>query len=184
VIAHLAQEARSLDHGVAYVYCNYGDQINQTPPTLLGSLAKQLAEQSPSFPSTLASLFATRQKKPPTIEVCLDILNQVSEMFSKTFLVIDAFDEMENASRKMLLGLIAKVARFRTNVRLFVTSRPHLSDISNAFNEAIKLSISARREDVQAYKFRLWFYYWLCLLTWVQISSYPNPIKHRPTRHP
>lgn len=76
-------------------------------------------------------------------------------MFSKTFLVIDAFDEMENASRKMLLGLIAKVARFGTNVRLFVTSRPHLSDISNAFNEAIKLSISARREDVQAYKFRL-----------------------------
>lgn len=137
------------------MYCNYADQVNQTPATLLGSLAKQLAEQSPCLPPTLAASFATRQKKPPTIEACLEILNQVSEMFSKTFLIIDAFDEMDNASRKMLLELIAQVARFGTNVRLFLTSRPHLSDISNAFIDATKFSISAQKADVQAYDFLL-----------------------------
>lgn len=154
MIDQLTKEAQLRNYGVAYVYCSYGDQVSQTPTTLLGSLAKQLAGECSSFPTLLGSFFAARQKKPPTVDVCLDVINHVSRPFSKTFLIFDALDEIENSPRKNrteLLELITSLTRVSDNVRILVTSRPHLSDIRKAFEEANMLNVVARKDDVQGY---------------------------------
>jgi hypothetical protein len=139
--------------GVAYVYCNYDDQINQTPGRLVGSLVKQLAGQLQNTPEFFNAFSNARRMDPPTTDDCLDMLKQLSSMFSRTFLVIDALDEEENSPQKHRTELIAackEITEIGNSTRLLVTSRPYLSDISTAFSGSIRLDIAASDEDLQA----------------------------------
>ncbi|KAI8711857.1 hypothetical protein NCS52_01450300 [Fusarium sp. LHS14.1] len=49
VIGHLRQQFDDATIGIAFVYCDYKDRLNQTPSNLLSSLAKQLARQNQTF---------------------------------------------------------------------------------------------------------------------------------------
>jgi ankyrin repeat domain-containing protein 50 len=153
MIAHLVENGRPHGIGVAYVYCNYDDQINQTPAKLIGSLVKQLAGQLPNIPEFFNAFSNARRMDPPTTDDCLDALKQLSSMFTRTFLVIDALDEEENSPQKHRAELIAackEITQIGSSTRLLVTSRPYLNDISNAFTDAIRLDIAASEEDLQA----------------------------------
>lgn len=153
IIAHLVENAPLHGIGVAYIYCNYDDQINQTPARLIGSLVKQLAGQLQNTPEFFNAFSNARRTDPPTTDDCLDMLKQLSGMFTRTFLVIDALDEEENSPQKHRTELIAackEITEFGNSTRLLVTSRPYLNDISSTFTDAIRLDIAASNEDLQA----------------------------------
>ncbi|KAF8423279.1 hypothetical protein EV426DRAFT_574568 [Tirmania nivea] len=125
VIDHLISQ-----HGepqVAYIYCDYRDQTNQTVVHILGSFLKQLLS---------AAIHAVPKS---TISELESIQRQ------------DALDELEPRVRLELLRLLQ--SEFGS-ARIFLTGRPHIqSDINRVFkvNPEDAIHITADRGDIKAY---------------------------------
>ena len=148
VVQDLIKSALKQTYGVAYLYIYYDDQTNQSPSKLLGSLVKQLALQLKSFPAILESFYD--KTTPPNVDRCIQMLETVSCLFSKTFIVIDALDESDNDTqkhRKVLLGAVTKL--MKTDIKIFATSRTAFEDINNTFAQAATVKISAKSEDLR-----------------------------------
>jgi hypothetical protein len=76
----------------------------------------------------------------------------VVDLSSKTFIILDALDELSDDCRPKLLPQIFKI-QAKTNLNILVTSRPTL-DVEKEFQECIlreSLEIRARDEDVESY---------------------------------
>ncbi|KAK3372636.1 hypothetical protein B0H63DRAFT_514004 [Podospora didyma] len=102
--------------GVAYLYCNFRRQNEQTAKSLLESLLKQLAEGSPSFPEALKSLYDKHQKTRtrPLFDEISRTLQSVAAVNSRVFVAVDAVDECQasNGCRsKFLSEIFAPVAQ-------------------------------------------------------------------------
>ncbi len=78
----------------------------------------------------------------------IGLLHQLVALFPMTFIVIDALDEAVHPHRRILLDAIKKL--MSTSIRLFVTSRPHASDINAAFQKRPKLRIIADENDIRS----------------------------------
>ncbi|KAK4691933.1 hypothetical protein P7C71_g5177, partial [Lecanoromycetidae sp. Uapishka_2] len=71
--------------------------------------------------------------------------------FEQTFLVIDALDECDNEHRKDLLRSLAALQK-EPSVRIFLTSRPHLSqEITKKFENPLQVQIGATDHDLRVY---------------------------------
>lgn len=153
VISHLSQACEPGTHGLAYAYCNYDDQTNQTSRSILGNLVKQLASQVEQ-PQVILRIFTpAKRRSPPVIEDILKCIEAISKRLERVFIVIDALDEAENIPQKnraALLQACISMAEFGPNFRIFVTSREHLGDIDRTFAQASRITIAASRSDLQA----------------------------------
>lgn len=69
--------------------------------------------------------------------------------FSCVFVVFDALDEYDTNTLPQLLQRIK--ALMATNVRGFVTSRPHISQIRNIFDKAIAMELSTHASDIEIF---------------------------------
>ena len=81
--------------GVAYLYCNFRRQDEQSVVDLLVSLLKQLAQGQRSLPDCVRSLYNTyneRQMRPSLNEISR-VLRSVTAIYSKVFITVDALDE-------------------------------------------------------------------------------------------
>ncbi|PVI05179.1 hypothetical protein DM02DRAFT_668413 [Periconia macrospinosa] len=154
MISHLSQVCEPGKHGLAYAYCNYDDQTNQTSQSILGNLAKQLASQV-NRPKEILSIFTpAKRRSPPVTEDILNCIIAMSKHLKRVFVVIDALDEAENTphkNRTALLQACLRMAGSGPNFRIFVTSREHLSDIDRTFAKASRIAIAASRDDLQAF---------------------------------
>ena len=142
---------------VAYIYCNFrqqGQHGSQKVDDLLISLLKQLAQGLPSLPAPIITLYQAHHTKltRPSREELLKALRSVVTLFSNTFVVLDALDELSDDCRAQFLPELFKM-QAATNMNIFVTSRPTLN-VEKEFQECIScdsLEISATDEDVQTY---------------------------------
>jgi hypothetical protein len=91
----LRSEAKIKEYGVAHIYFNYKEQEQQTPVKVLASLVKQLACQTSYVPDALEKHYDKDHGKAPTVEELYIALLDISERFTKTFLVFDALDECD-----------------------------------------------------------------------------------------
>ncbi|KAI9888557.1 MAG: hypothetical protein M1814_006827 [Vezdaea aestivalis] len=151
VLDHLTRQTSDTDSAVAFLYCDYQDQNNQTATKLIASLIKQLVIIKESAMEALQELhqnLSMRQEK-PSFGSLEPLLMTVCNKFSKTILVIDALDECSLQERKLLLPTLEKLQR--EGCRLFVTSRPHAPDICRAFDGQSKIIIKATDLDITNY---------------------------------
>ena len=135
--------------GIAYIYCNFRRQVEQTIENLLASLLKQLAQSQPSLPGTLTELHdrhATNRSR-PSFEEIFGSLQEVTTQYSRVFIVVDALDECQisDGCRQRFLSSL-----FNLQVNLFATSRP-ISSIEKEFGGHLMLEIRASEEDVRKY---------------------------------
>ena len=66
------------------------------------------------------------------------------------YLVFDALDECASEQRKSFLESISRASQLQ-NVRLLVTSRPHLQDLTEIFEHSHTLEIKAQEADIKTY---------------------------------
>lgn len=158
VVDHLCRRyGTDLSVLVAYVYCNFqqrGQQGTQNIEDLLASLTKQLARSHASFPTPIRDLYDTYTKRgtrPSQTDLTM-LLHSMISLSSKTFVVLDALDELSNTCRSKLLAEIFKIQAVNP-LNIFLTARPSL-DVEQELRECAlykSLEIYARDEDVEVY---------------------------------
>lgn len=140
--------------GVAYLYCDFRRQGEQTSEDLLASLLKQLAQDRPSLPDSVKSLYDQHKNKGtrPTLGDISRALQWVADLYSRVFVVIDALDECQvsgGCRSAFLLQIFSLQANRSASV--LATSRP-IQEIENEFvKRSMILRISATDEDVETY---------------------------------
>jgi Cdc6-like AAA superfamily ATPase len=138
---------------VAYIYCNFKRQEEQTFEDLLASLLKQLAQARPSLPQSVRSLYdrCRSMKAQASIDDMSMALQSVAAEYSRVFILVDALDECQvnDGCRAKLLSQLLQL-QSKCGVNLFATSR-FISDITEKFERALRLEIRASKQDVERY---------------------------------
>ncbi|KAI1430074.1 hypothetical protein F5Y12DRAFT_793229 [Xylaria sp. FL1777] len=138
---------------VAYVYCNYNRQGEQTLEGLLSSLLKQLAESQPALPHSLKELYDQHKRKRtrPSLDEVSNGLESVAAQNSRIFIIADALDECQalHDCRTKFLSAILNL-RMKTHANIFVTSRP-IPEIIDHFRGDSSIEIRATENDIRRY---------------------------------
>jgi len=122
-------------------------------PNLIASVVQQLIQRRTVMPEELNRLHKAHihERTRPSLKECFDLLQSQVLLFTKTFVVIDALDELPE-SNGTRARLIAEIQKLRPTVHLLVTSRYDAS-IESIFQteDAARIEILARDEDVKGY---------------------------------
>jgi Cdc6-like AAA superfamily ATPase len=154
VVEHLCTKFQNdASVGIAYLYCNFRRQQEETSEALLLSLLKQLIQNRPSVAEGVKNLYERHKHKrtrPSPGEISKALQSVITD-YSRTFLIIDALDEcrVSEGGRKQLLSEISNI-QIRTGISLFVTSRL-IPEIRKEFHRSVSLEIRASDEDVGRY---------------------------------
>ncbi|KAH6603173.1 purine and uridine phosphorylase [Trichoderma cornu-damae] len=140
---------------VAYIYFSSNQQCSQDLGSLMTSLLKQLSQRAPLLPETLRSLYKTygKETKKPSRSEILSALRSVTDLFYRTFIIIDGFDKCQASVRSEFLSDFAKPG-YWSRVNLCITSRPLpeiKAEIGTRFSYYNHLPIAAHKEDVHRY---------------------------------
>jgi hypothetical protein len=143
------------DHsvGIAYLYCDFRRQQEQSPSDLLASLLKQLVQGQITLPEDVKGLYECHKRKRtrPSLDEIVKVLHSVAGNYSKPFILIDALDECQisdGGPRKLLSEIFNLQAK--TGANLFATSR-FVPEIMEMFKGGMSLEIRASDEDVRSY---------------------------------
>lgn len=141
------------DIGIAYLYCDYKSQAEQTSTFLIGSLLKQLLQQQVSLTRKVSSDCHDKIKKRPNMserEVFGLLQSLVGELPS-VFVVVDALDELSTSNnvRQKILEYIATLHSAH-RVKIMTTSR-HIPSLLAKFDNPTSLEIRASAEDIRRY---------------------------------
>jgi hypothetical protein len=152
-VDHLLNTVQTADVGVAYLYCNYKRQADQTTPNLLAAMLKQLVQDRPSIAQPLSSLYDHHQVRRTrlSLDETVSTLRSVLESYSKVYIVIDALDECleRDGTRSQLLKLCRSL-QGQTDLRLMATSR-HISNIVEEFKDMPQVEVRASNADVRRF---------------------------------
>ncbi|KAH0551173.1 hypothetical protein GP486_007496, partial [Trichoglossum hirsutum] len=155
VVHDLYKRFRSDDRiGIAYLYCEFRRKHEQKAIDLLASLLKQLAQEQPTTPACIKSLYGRHKDKRtcPSFDEISKALHSVIAGYLKTFIVIDALDECQvsDGNCRTFLSEIFNL-QAKTGASLFVTSRP-IQEIEKEFEgRSVWLEIRANNEDLYRY---------------------------------
>lgn len=135
--------------GVAYLYCSYRRDGDQTVEGLVANLLKQLVQHHRPLPPSIKDLYAKHKygKVKLVPSKGSETLDAVVGSFNRVFIVVDALDECRVT--KSLLNELFKL-NTKENLSLLATSRS-VPEISLRFEGSPRLEISATNEDVRLY---------------------------------
>ncbi|KAI8689562.1 NACHT domain-containing protein [Fusarium sp. Ph1] len=142
--------------GIAYFYCFYNCQEQQSTTNLLLVLLEQLLPTRPHRHSSTRLPHHTRKRfdsrpvtSPPSLFKIMESFEEVIAKYDRVFFVIDALDECGPEDRTELLKQIFRL-QTGNKVHLFVTSDPN-PDVERMFANTPSLEIKADQEDVRSY---------------------------------
>ena len=138
--------------GIAFFYCDYQDQSQQTALNIVSSLVRQLVQGSSSKFTPLQALYEALTEKgytKPTLKDVETLLISICGTFDKVYIIIDALDECNLTQRKVLLPLFSVLQK--ASVNILATSRPHSQDLERTLGNQIKIDVRAAESDIQRY---------------------------------
>ena len=137
--------------GIAFLYCSFKRQDQQTHEHFLLSLLRQLAEHLKVLPSGIQDLHSKHKgrKTRPSLSEIRDALTSTAAEFPRAFFLIDALDECQTMNRKRLLDDLFLVQK-QSNSCIFATARP-LPDIVAQFSGFPTLEVHASDHDISSY---------------------------------
>jgi len=139
--------------GVAYIFCNFKRHHEQKLEDLLSSLLKQLLLGQESTPDVIRTVYDRHKAKRtrPSVQEISMMLQAVTSIYSKVFIVIDALDECQ-VSDECRSRFISEIFNLqdKTGANLFATSR-FIHDIAARFKGSLLLEIRASDDDVLRY---------------------------------
>ena len=117
-------ERGQLMGALAFIYFNYGDQTEQTTRKLISSLLCQLFEQSATPSDAVQRLYERHisQGTEPGLHELTEVLLQISQTFSKVWIIIDALDECQvgNGTRHEFLSILQQLS---PHANILITAR-------------------------------------------------------------
>ncbi|KAM0805007.1 hypothetical protein BDR22DRAFT_885096 [Usnea florida] len=153
VIEHLINTLYGGNALVAYIYCDYTRQHEQTHVNLIASILKQLLQHQVLVPEKVWESYRhhINSRTPPKAQEMYDLLQSSLSLFPQVYIVVDAVDELsvdERVRQTLLasLGLLQKVH----SLNFLVTSRfiPH---VTQELHDPPCLIVRASDEDVRRY---------------------------------
>lgn len=153
VIDHLRHLSGEQNHGIAYVYCDYGRQDEQTAINLIASVTKQLLQHQVSIPQEISKLYEHHQKQQirPSFADVLDMMKSSLAALPRTYLIVDALDELGNAGqvRQSFIGGLRQLQDLH-HFNLMTTSR-YIPSLALEFHQPLCMQIRASPEDIRKY---------------------------------
>ena len=124
VIEKLRELHRGQNVAIFMLYCKYNDTETQSVQPLIASLLKQDIQQRSVVDKRLGELHEAHYKREtrPTLEEIKDLLDTAISNYDKTFIVVDALDEM--LDEKCRTDLVNCLRGFKQKTNLLVTTRP------------------------------------------------------------
>jgi hypothetical protein len=94
-IDHLCGMAEGNDIGIAYLFCNYKAQTDQSAPSLLAALLKQLVQSRPEITAPVTHVYDQHSKRGsrPSLDDIFSALQSVCSNYTAVHIVVDALDE-------------------------------------------------------------------------------------------
>jgi hypothetical protein len=138
------------EFALAYHYCDYSEEKYISSEVLLGTLLSQILKQRADI-DVLAQLDILKARsRYPTLEDLKKALYKLGSAFPKTFIIIDALDELPN--RSGVVDFITELAMFDGKFKVFVSSRKE-SDLENIFSFFAPITITPDRveNDIERY---------------------------------
>jgi hypothetical protein len=151
-IEHLCRTAQA-DVGLAYLFCNYKSQADQSIHGLLSALLKQLVQSRIDIAAPVTHLYDhhSKHKSRPSLDEIFAALSTICSNHASVYFVVDALDECsdQDSTRSRLVEKLRDL-QTKTNVRLLFTSR-FLPEITEKFQSDTILEIRASEEDVKRF---------------------------------
>jgi hypothetical protein len=114
-------------------------------------MLQQLAQRRPHLSNEIQSLYDTHilHRTRPNVGEITKALQAEIQGLSKLFVVVDALDECSQSDdkRDQFLGELQKL----TIAQVLITSRPHISNIPEYFDDVSSLEILATDDDIKVY---------------------------------
>ena len=140
-------------NAIAYIFGNWAHENKFNTQNLLASLLKQLLSVTDGqLPKTLEELHSSNTY--PSYSLLCRLLQSEVERFSKTFIIIDALNELNDATQDQLLRTLTELQTSVTKlkpsvaIKLMITSRNPYR-ILQYNTSAAELDIRARKEDLE-----------------------------------
>lgn len=117
---------------VLVAFCSFDNSDSQSVDFLISSFLKQIIQIRMSVPDQLQALYHKHladNTRPPLSEIC-NILGDSLSSYDKSYIVLDALDELNDDSKR--LTLLETIKGLKGSPRLMVTSR-RLESIASRF---------------------------------------------------
>ncbi|KAI3342013.1 hypothetical protein F4824DRAFT_495881 [Ustulina deusta] len=133
---------------VCYFYCDYHSSNKKNVTTeIAAAILRQLVEAEGDIPEAVKSLYRTLHNSRSRLKLD-NITSLISCIYctqGHTSVIIDAVNKC-GPQRKPVLQLLKKIST--ASMSILITSRPHVSKISNVFDSYVQLEIKARPSDI------------------------------------
>jgi len=122
---------------------------------MLGSMLKQLVIRE-GIPEQIRGAFQKAKKefggRSLLLADMIDILKETITSLDRLFICIDALDECTIQHRRNLLGSLREIVAVSSNVRVFLTGRPHIEqEVIKCFSQAVRILLSPTHGDIKSY---------------------------------
>ncbi|RPB02938.1 hypothetical protein L873DRAFT_1671849 [Choiromyces venosus 120613-1] len=128
VIDTLCHEAAGQNIAVACLYGDYRRPNKQISGAILGGVLWQLVERLPDIPEERHKAFLGAEGNAggciSELSEIIKLLSRVLANFQRTFIYVDALDEISVDGRVEFLQVLSKIVETSLNTRLFFTGRP------------------------------------------------------------
>ena len=137
------------------LYCDFLAQQEQSTISILGAILKQLVSRG-EIQEHIWEAFQKSNEEFCGHSLCfpdmVDILKRTVASLQRIFVCTDALDELSPKHRRELLGSLQEITRMSTNIRIFLTGRPHTDDkIRESSSEAARIPVSPTQDDIKSY---------------------------------
>ncbi|KAJ5329610.1 Pfs NACHT and ankyrin domain protein [Penicillium brevicompactum] len=135
------------NEGFAFFYCNRNEANRRDSLSIISSYVRQLATSASnpdSMQTKLKELCKQAQQSGTTLsfDACQEQILASSNLYSKTTLVIDAFDECDQDSRDKLIEAFNELlAESKNTLKIYIASRPD-PDIQSQLQEEQRTSLT------------------------------------------
>ena len=154
-------EGEPQGEALAYFYCDRNQPDRQSHEQIMRSFIRQLStpRDCDMIPSCIGKCYAEKEKPgfastSLTFLQCSALVPELSRMYSKITLVLDALDECERSTRHILINEIDRLVSGSTSciIKVFISSRPD-KDIKHRFQVGPNVCISATDNGADIKKF-------------------------------
>ena len=147
VIDRLCDQARKGDLAVAWLYCDYLAEKEQTVINMMGAILAQLVGKR-KIPKDIREAF--QEGRRPLLAELKRVLMVTIASLPQVFICIDALDECQPKNLIELLESLRDIVLECPRTRIFLTGRPHAKEtIQRYFAEAVVMPISPNKDDIR-----------------------------------
>ena len=149
MIDRLSDQAREDDLVVAWLYCDYLTQQEQTVINIMGAIWKQLVGRR-EIPKDIREAF--QEGRRPLLPDLVRMLRIAIASLPQVFICIDGLDECLPRNLPELLESLRDIVQESSKTRIFLTGRPHVTEtIQRYFTKAVVILISPNQDDIRNY---------------------------------